>query len=139
MCLVWNDHAFITVMGIDVATFEAILKHFDKAWSSATIPLYNVNPHGDPRPYCRSLDSAGGLALILHWLSSSMAAHTLQQIFSITAAVCSRDLGHACQCLLAVLKDLKVAWIAWSLHEEKFQQYISMIEAKYPLLKGFES
>jgi hypothetical protein len=25
------------------------------------------------------------------------------------------------------------------LHEEKFQQYISMIEAKYPLLKGFES
>jgi hypothetical protein len=29
MRLVWNDHAFITVMGIDVATFEAILKHFD--------------------------------------------------------------------------------------------------------------
>jgi hypothetical protein len=63
-----------------------------------------------------------------------MAAHTLQKIFSITAAVCSRDLGHACQCLLAVLKDLKVARIAWPLHEEKFQHYSGMIEAKYPLL-----
>ena len=46
---------------------------------------------GQPQPHRRSLDSAGGLVLVLHWLSSTMAAYTLQQIFAITAAVCTRD------------------------------------------------
>ncbi|PLW56814.1 hypothetical protein PCANC_01744 [Puccinia coronata f. sp. avenae] len=86
MRLARNDRTFITVMGLDVATFEAILEHFDKAWTSSTIPQANVNTHGAPKPNRRSLDSAGGLALILHWLSSSMAAYILRQIFSITAA-----------------------------------------------------
>jgi hypothetical protein len=82
-------------MGIDVATFQAFLEHFDEAWTSAPIPRDDVNPVGDARPFQRSLDLSGGLALVLHWLSSSMAMYTLQQIFSITAAVCSRNLIHA--------------------------------------------
>jgi hypothetical protein len=35
---VGNNQAFITVMGINVATFESILVPFDLAWSSSTIP-----------------------------------------------------------------------------------------------------
>ena len=48
---VGNDRAFITVMGIDVAAFQALLEHFDKAWTSAPIPRDNVNPFGDARPF----------------------------------------------------------------------------------------
>ena len=92
---VGNDWAFVTVMGIDVRTFEAILVPFDLAWNGTPIPRGDVNPSGAPQPHRRSLDSAGGLALLLHWISSTMAAYTLQQIFSITVAVCSRDLVHA--------------------------------------------
>jgi hypothetical protein len=134
MGLARNDRAFITVMGLDVATFEAILEHFDKAWTSSTIPRADVNTHGAPKPNQCSLDSAGGFALILHWLGSSMAAYTLQQIFSITTAVCAHNLLHAQQCLLSVLKDLKILQIMWPGCKEKFQQYSNMIERKYPLL-----
>jgi hypothetical protein len=50
MRLARNNRAFITVMGLDVATFEAILEHFDKAWTSSTIPQADVNTHGAPKP-----------------------------------------------------------------------------------------
>jgi hypothetical protein len=63
-----------------------------------------------------------------------MVAYTLQQIFSITTAVCARNLLHAQQCLLSVLKDLKILRIMWPGCKEKFQQYNNMIERKYPLL-----
>jgi hypothetical protein len=80
------------------------------------------------------LDSARGLALLLHWLSSTMAAYTLQQIFSITAAVFSLDLVHAQDCLLAVLQDLKISQITWPTTEEKCRRYSDMIKMKYLLL-----
>jgi hypothetical protein len=110
---VGNNQAFITVMGIDLATFESILVPFNLAWSSSTIPRANVTPVGKPQPHRRSLDAAGGLALIFHWLSSTMAVYMLQQLFSITAAVCLQDLLHARQCLLTVLKDLRITHITW--------------------------
>jgi hypothetical protein len=50
---VGNNQAFITVMGIDVATFELILFPFNLAWSSSTIPQANVNPVEEPQPHCR--------------------------------------------------------------------------------------
>jgi hypothetical protein len=131
---VGNDRAFITVMGVDVRTFEALLVPFSIAWDSTTITRSDVNPNGEPQPARRSLDASGGLALLLHWLSSSMAAYTLQQIFSITAAVCTRNLQHARGCLLAVLRDLKIGRISWPSSEENCQYYSSLIERKYPLL-----
>jgi hypothetical protein len=121
-------------MGIDVATFESILVPFNLAWSSSTIPRADVNPVGEPQPHRRSLDAAGGLALILHWLNSTMAAYTLHQLFSITAAVCSRDLLHARECLLAILKDLRITRITWPSSESKCQRFSNMIEQKFPLL-----
>ena len=131
---VGNDCAFVTVMGLDVKTFESILVPFSIAWESATIPRADVNPNGEPQPGRRALDAAGGLALLLHWLSSTMAAYTLQQIFSITAAVCSRDLLHAQQCLLAVLKELPISRITWPSSEDRCREYSNLIEGKYPLL-----
>jgi hypothetical protein len=121
-------------MGVDVQTFEALLVPFSIAWDSTTITQSDVNPNGEPQPARRSLDASGGLALLLHWLSSSMAAYTLQQIFSITAAVCTRNLQHARGCLLAVLRDLKIGRISWPSSEENCQYYSSLIERKYPLL-----
>jgi hypothetical protein len=134
MQAVGNHRAFVTVMGIDVRNFEEILVPFDLAWNGTPIPRGDVNPNGAPQPYCRSLDSAGGLALLLHWLSSTMAAYTLQQIFSITAAVCSRNLVHARDCLLAVLQDLHISRITWPSTEQKCRSYSDLIETKYPLL-----
>ena len=126
-----NNRALITVMGIDFATFKLILVPFVVAWSSSTIPRSNVNPNGDPQPHTCLLDAAGGLALLLHWLNSTMAAYTLQQIFLITTAVCSQDLHHARICLLAVLRDLCITWPST---EQKFQNFSKMIENKFPLL-----
>jgi hypothetical protein len=134
MQAVGNDRAFVTVMGIDVQTFEEILVPFDLAWNGTPIPRGDVIPNRAPQPYCQSLDSAGGLALLLHWLSSTMAAYTLQQIFSITAALCSRNLVHARDCLLAVLQDLHISRNTWPSTEQKCRRYSDLIETKYPLL-----
>ena len=46
-----NDRAFITVMGIDVRTFEGILVPFSAAWDSSTITQSDVNPYGQPQPH----------------------------------------------------------------------------------------
>jgi hypothetical protein len=106
-----TNRAFVTVMGVDVQTFESILVPFDLAWNASKILRGDVNTNGAPQPSRQSLDSAGALALLLHWLSSTMAAYLLQQIFSITAAVCSCNLVHAWDSLLAVLQDLKISRI----------------------------
>jgi hypothetical protein len=63
-----------------------------------------------------------------------MAAYTLQQIFSITAAVCTCNLQHARSCLLAILRDLKIGRISWPSNEVNCKYYSSLIEQKYPLL-----
>jgi hypothetical protein len=51
MRAVGNDQAFITVMGINVRTYEAILVPFDLAWNATPIPRGDVNPSGAPQPY----------------------------------------------------------------------------------------
>ena len=129
-----NNWVSITVMGIDVRTFEALLVPFSSVWDSSNITRSDVNPYGEPQPHRRSLDPAGGLALVLHWLSSTMAAYTLQQIFAITAAVCARNLQFGRACLLQVLRDLKISRIAWPSRKERCHCYSQLIERKYPLL-----
>ena len=131
---VGNDRAFITTMGVDVKTFEMLLVPFSNLWDMATINRPDVNPHGAPQPGRRLLDAAGGLGLILHWISSTMSAFSLQQIFSITPAVCSRNLQFARSCLLQVLKDLHISRISWPSSEHRCKYYSSLIERKYPLL-----
>jgi hypothetical protein len=75
------DRAFITTMGVDVATFEYLLNHgFTAAWNSTPIPRNDVLLNGVPRIDRRSLDAAGALGLILHYLASTMREISLQQI-----------------------------------------------------------
>ena len=64
-----------------------------------------------------------------------MAAYSLQQIFAITPAVCTRNLQYSQSCLLAVLKDLNIGRISWPSREAKCEYYSSLIEQKYPLLE----
>jgi hypothetical protein len=75
-------------MGVDVNTFHVILQPFSLLWYGKTITRANVNPRGAPQPGRRTLDSAGCLGLVLHWLSSTMPAYNLQQLFAVTPAVC---------------------------------------------------
>jgi hypothetical protein len=129
-----NDRAFITTMGVDVNTFHVILQPFSLLWDGETIICANVNPCRAPQPGSRTLDSAGCLGLVLHWLSSTMLAYNLQQLFAVTPAVCSRYLTCGLQHLLSVLKDLHAAWIVWPSSKRETQAYSDSIEAKYPLL-----
>ncbi|PLW39752.1 hypothetical protein PCASD_09594 [Puccinia coronata f. sp. avenae] len=83
-----SDRAFITTMGMDVATFDDLLSHFAGQWNFSTIDQANVNRHGKPQIGQQLLDAAGCLGLVLHWLCLTMVSYTLQQLFAITPAVC---------------------------------------------------
>ncbi len=73
-----DDRAFITTMGIDCATFDYILTSgFAEGWNNNSIPRPDTNTHGLPRLGARSLDAAGGLGLIYHFLTSAMSDTSL--------------------------------------------------------------
>ena len=129
-----NDRTFITTMGVDVNTFHFILQPFSLLCNGKKITRANVNPCGEPQPGRCTLDSAGCLGLALDWLSSTMRAYNLQQLFGVTPAVCSRYLTCGLQNLLSVLKDLRAARIVWPSSERETQAYSNLIQAKFPLL-----
>ncbi|OAV89080.1 hypothetical protein PTTG_06036 [Puccinia triticina 1-1 BBBD Race 1] len=131
-----NNWAYVTTMGVDVATFEHILSRFKLLWNTATLPRSNVNPNGEPQVGCWSLDAAGCLGLVLHWLCSTMVAYTLQQIFGMTPDVCSCYLDWGLDCLLQVLKNHPQACIIWPSTEEQIQPYARTIKKKFPLLEN---
>ncbi|OAV94304.1 hypothetical protein PTTG_00052 [Puccinia triticina 1-1 BBBD Race 1] len=64
-----------------------------------------------------------------------MAQYTLQQLFAITAAVCTCNLQHAPFCLISGLKDLNIGRISWPSREATCEYYGSLIKQKYPLLE----
>ena len=74
-------------MGADVQIFKSILVPFTVAWDFATIPRTDVNSCGEHQQGHHSLNVAGNLELLFHFLSSIMAAYTLQKILSIMAIV----------------------------------------------------
>ena len=87
-----NDRAFITTMGFDVETFHHLLEGqggFAERWELSTIPRNDVAMIGEPRLGSRSLDAAGGLGLVLHYLGSAMLEISLQQIFALTPSMVS--------------------------------------------------
>ncbi|KNE92026.1 hypothetical protein PSTG_14559 [Puccinia striiformis f. sp. tritici PST-78] len=88
-----NDQGFITTMGVDVTTFDNLLQRYTVHGDFSTIDRDDVNPHGEPQIGRQTLDAAGSLGLVLHWISSTMSAYTLQQLFDITPAVCSQYLA----------------------------------------------
>lgn len=86
-----DDHAFITMMGINCATFNYILSNgFAKRWNNNPIPRPDANSEGLPCLGGHSLDAEGALGLIYHFLTSAMPDTALQQIFALVPATVGR-------------------------------------------------
>ena len=131
-----EDRAFITTMGVDTATFHAILKAgFGNLWYSHPIPRTDIHTAGQPRAGGRSLEAEGGLGLVLHWLSSTMRQVSLQQIFALVPSTVSRYLRFALSILIKVLRWMPSAAIAWPQGEE-FLELSGYVSMRHPLLQG---
>jgi hypothetical protein len=129
-----SDRAFITTMGVDLATFDDLLSCFADWWNFSTIDQANVNRHGKPQIGQQLLDAAGCLGLVLHWLCLTMVSYTLQQLFAITPAVCSHYLSTGLQHLLLCLCEHHQARFLWPTTKEKACRHSDQIKRKFPRL-----
>lgn len=131
-----DDRAFITTMGINTSTFNMILEAgFERLWYTQPIPRPDKLAAIHSRAGKRSLDAAGGLGLVLHWLSSTMRQVSLQQIFALVPSTVSRYLRFALSILLKVLKGMPSAAITWPLGDE-FLELSGYVSMRHPLLQG---
>ena len=131
-----EDRAFITTMGVDVSTFNAILKAgFERLWNAHPIPRPDKPLPSHPRAERRSLDSAGALGLVLHWLPSTMRYVNLQQIFALVPSTVTRYLRFALSNLLQVLRQMPQAAIAWPRGDE-FLELSGYVSVRHALLQG---
>ncbi|KAG2031841.1 hypothetical protein BDR03DRAFT_936193 [Suillus americanus] len=92
-------------MGVDVSTFSSLhTTGFAQCWyETPEVPHNDVSVHGNPWPNQRSLDAAGALGLVLHYLSSTMHAISLQKIFAIIPST-------LLLCTLCTIQDAKIQW-----------------------------
>ncbi|KAA1077710.1 hypothetical protein PGT21_017098 [Puccinia graminis f. sp. tritici] len=121
-------------MGINVRTFDDLLDRFSSSWNFNTIDRADVNPNGEPQIGRRSLDAAGTLGLVLHWLCLTMSSYSLQQLFGVTPAICSRYLASGMDHLLDVLNVHPKAQFLWPTTERRAREYGRPIQKKFPLL-----
>jgi hypothetical protein len=130
-----SDRGFITTMGFDCASFEFLLSHFQPIWDSNPIPRSDTLGTGRPRLGGRSLDAAGGLALALHFYSSTMREISLQQIFGLVPSTVTRYLEFARSILFMALRDIPESAILWP-KDPQFAQYSDLVQVRHPLLQG---
>jgi hypothetical protein len=131
-----NDRAFITTTGFDVATFGCLLTAgFAQKWYTIPISRADINNNGDARPGRRSLDAAGALGLVLHYLNSTMRETSLQQIFAIIPATVTRYITFGLHILLTTLKDISEAKIQW-LRGADFERCSALVVTRHPRLTG---
>lgn len=134
-----SDRAFITTMGVDVATFRLLLEgpgRFGELWDTTPIPRNDVSSRGEPRMGARSLDAAGALGLILHYLGSAMLEVTLQQVFALTPSVLSRYLEFAEAILHQTLVSMREGSVSMPHHLEDLRRLSALITDRHPLLEG---
>ncbi|ETO72352.1 hypothetical protein F444_11519 [Phytophthora nicotianae P1976] len=131
-----NDAAFIITTGFDVASFHSLLRPFTEVWDRVPIPRSDVDIEGVSRPSRRSLSPTGALALVLHFLNSTMAELSLQEIFGLTPSVCSRYVNFGLRILLETLKITPEGRIEWPKIPAKFAYYAELIAARHPSLHG---
>ena len=134
-----NDRAFIMTMGFNVKTFCFLLEglgHFAERWDSTPIPQEDVFAHSQPRIVHRSLDAAGALGLVLHYLGSAMLEISLQQIFTLTPSTLSQYLDFAQHILFVTLKHIPAANVTFPQTFRDIEFYSSLIAARHPLLEG---
>lgn len=132
-----SDHAYIVTMGFDVKAFELILSSgFEERWNSATITRTDVASTGAPRPHRRSLDAAGGLGLIFHYLSSTMTEVSLQQIFALVPSTVTRYITFSLEILLQTLCRMPEGAIRWLKDHSEFRECSDLVEERHHLLRG---
>ncbi|KAF5371930.1 hypothetical protein D9757_011485 [Collybiopsis confluens] len=134
-----EDRAFITTMGFDVATFRFILEgrnRFADIWDNTPIPREDVSSASAPRPHTRSLDAAGALGLVLHYLGSAIHEVQLQQIFAVVPSVLTRYLKFSLHILLTTLRRMNEARIKIPSNAAEYEELSALITARHPLLEG---
>jgi hypothetical protein len=95
----------------------------------------DVNPQGTTRLFSRSLDAAGALGLILHYLNTTIHEVGLQEIFALVPATCSRYITSGLKMLLETFRSMPDARISWPRGDE-FSALNNLIRPRHPLLTG---
>ncbi|KAL0946034.1 hypothetical protein HGRIS_012309 [Hohenbuehelia grisea] len=134
-----SDRAFITTMGFDIETFNYLLygpNRFAERWNTTPIPRVDTSSAGNPRLGRRSLDAAGGLGLVLHYLGSAMLEISLQQIFALVPSTVSRYLDFAKAILLKTVRSMDEGRIGLPKDEEEYEENSQLITVRHPLLEG---
>ena len=123
-------------MGFDVETFHYILAGgFQQEWYGSLIHRSDVDYRGSAHPGRHSLDAAGGLGLLLHYLCSTAPEVALQEIFALIPATVTRYLNFGLPILLRVLRRLPDAMITWPQGLD-FTCLNALIHHRHPLLTG---
>ena len=126
-------------MGIDVRCFFMVLEAgYQEKWETETIDWSDVNEFGEPRVQRRSLDAAGGLGLVLHFLNSTMLEVALQHIFGLVPSAVSCYLRFSMRLLAETLEHplMLSARIAWPTAFESFEHLAGLIARRRPQLAG---
>jgi hypothetical protein len=123
--------------GFDINSFISIIDAgFSTAWYSTPIPHADVHAAGKPHPGTRSLDAAGALGLVLHYLNSTMHEISLQQICVLIPTTVSRYIAFALNILLPVLRTMPDAKIRWPSTTDEFQSLSDLIVERHPCFAG---
>ncbi|TFK17979.1 hypothetical protein FA15DRAFT_604134 [Coprinopsis marcescibilis] len=131
-----NNRAYITTMGFDVDTFDYIrASGFARKWDETPVPRADAEGRGDSRPGGRSLDAAGALGLLLHYLSSTMREISLQEIFALIPSTVFRYITFGLQILLEILRRIGEAEIEWP-DDNAFALYTHLIVRRHTRLHG---
>lgn len=134
------DSAYIVTMGVDVRAFDLVLNSgFAQRWNTEVIPRHDAPGQSAPRPERRSLDAAGALGLVLHYLNSTMREISLQQIFALIPSTVSRYIDFGMSILLETLRSIPEGAISWP-SGGTFEEYARLVRARHALLeKAFGS
>ncbi|EGO18422.1 hypothetical protein SERLADRAFT_375165 [Serpula lacrymans var. lacrymans S7.9] len=122
-----SDCAFITTMGFDAHSFDAILSAgFEKMWYERPIVRFDTIGGGKSRPGGCSLDAAGALGLVLHYLNSTMCEVSLQQIFALIPSTVLQYNHFGLNILLETLRNMPDTAITWP-KGAKFEENTSLL------------
>jgi hypothetical protein len=136
-----NDQAYITVTGLDVATFHELLVRFEplyKRYSPYTtngkiVPLRHEQGTRGGRP--RSLDGACCLGLVLCYTRTHGSLFALQLMYGVTHSVLIVFLKFGMRLLYKVLKEDETAQVHIP-SPEKISEFQDVIRVNFPALDG---
>ena len=122
-------------MGLDVQTFHLLLESgYRESWETHHIPWVDAPSHGQPWLQAHSLNAAGSLGLLLHYLTSAILETTLQQIFALIPTTVSRYIHFGLRILFNTLCTIPDAAIWWP-EEQEFEELNKLISQRHPLLR----